>query len=626
MSKLRTDNLESLDTGRSIEVDDIASRNDLAGDPADGLGAALVYGAAFRASSVADYMTEAEITDAKKDSPILDHSVLFQTALDACSKALYIPDDFTLRIGGIDVNGKTVYGDGVIVKLETSTYALQLLGDNSRVEGLKFKPEAASGQPNWDIKLGKGAKSPVIANNTFLGGVSYSSIGAAAQQEDPYTESEIVQNAVIKGNTIDGYIRGIMLFENHGTLVHGNTIKNTYFDGLRVNRNTRNISVTNNYFENIGDPSIGADNETRDAIDTAGTTGRLLIANNIIKTAYWAGLDIKGTGSTEVIVIGNLIDSTRLEGIVLTDCGPGTIISNNIITRCLTINADDFGSDAAAGVHIKTYIISDTYKFITISNNTIMYNHGRGIYSQFTVKCKIDNNSVINNSGHGIFISGAFYSVTGNIVVNDPLLENPDRQSTGIKFLFTPEDSGIFADNQVENNTSRQIHLDPDLITNFSSIKGNFEKGVNAYWGDVSTFQRVFREPVIHLTGNGVYPTVTLEEGTQVWTKFPNRISSHVQVNRGDGLFWADTGPIGVDVIGSIVVSGDAGEVVTLVIPSLNVKLGDIVCVSPGEDVGDSWVWSGTAANGEIKIRFTNVSSVTSLAGSIDVRAKVFFQ
>ena len=53
MSKLRTDNLESLDTGRSIEVDDIASRNDLAGDPAGGLGAALVNGAVIRVTSIA---------------------------------------------------------------------------------------------------------------------------------------------------------------------------------------------------------------------------------------------------------------------------------------------------------------------------------------------------------------------------------------------------------------------------------------------------------------------------------------------------------------------------------------------------------------------------------------------
>ena len=54
MSTLKTDNIESLDTGRVIEVDSIASRNNLAGDPADGLGAALVNGTVIHVTSVTE--------------------------------------------------------------------------------------------------------------------------------------------------------------------------------------------------------------------------------------------------------------------------------------------------------------------------------------------------------------------------------------------------------------------------------------------------------------------------------------------------------------------------------------------------------------------------------------------
>ena len=54
MSTLRANNLESLETGRVLEIDELPSRADLAGDPADGLGAALVNGAVIRVTSIAD--------------------------------------------------------------------------------------------------------------------------------------------------------------------------------------------------------------------------------------------------------------------------------------------------------------------------------------------------------------------------------------------------------------------------------------------------------------------------------------------------------------------------------------------------------------------------------------------
>ena len=52
MSTLRANNLESLETGRVLEIDELPSRADLAGDPADGLGAALVNGTVIRVTSV----------------------------------------------------------------------------------------------------------------------------------------------------------------------------------------------------------------------------------------------------------------------------------------------------------------------------------------------------------------------------------------------------------------------------------------------------------------------------------------------------------------------------------------------------------------------------------------------
>lgn len=112
-----------------------------------------------------------------------------QTRLEAAINAVgdvFIPAGMTCLLTEplvITRKGARLCGPGSVIKAVNAPCGIHILADDVVIDGIDFRPQTTSGQPNWDIKLGDGIKRPTIRNCTFAiddtAGKTYTAIGSS---------------------------------------------------------------------------------------------------------------------------------------------------------------------------------------------------------------------------------------------------------------------------------------------------------------------------------------------------------------------------------------------------------------------------------------------------------------
>lgn len=440
----------------------------------------------------------------------------------------------TYLLGGVDVTSKRVQGNGRIIKKSSEVYAFQLLGNAPRVSGLRFTPQTVSGQPHADIKIGDGAVAPSISGCDFVGGIVYSAVVTNAPDE---TYAEPPVNLSIVGNTFQGYIRPMMIRQVNGFLIEANTFKGSWFDAIRAQTGSSHGAIVGNLFTDVGDPDA-TNNETRDAVDTFSSGGgRIILANNIIKGAMWAGFDIKSDGTTEFIVLGNHIQDCKRSGIVITDPGPGLIIANNIVTKCSWINSDRSGV-GEAGILLKSETVEGNG--LIIAANLCAYNYGRGIQVLNGYAIDVIDNHCINNNGHGISVNSPRSGhISRNTCRNDVNQPESGYQTFGI-FVSGANKETHIDQNYCSDHATAQISVTPGYAAPFS-FTGNIEVGPNAYAADDATQRRSHAEPKSILWGTGTTPAAAngaFSHGDRIWVTEPGQYAGLICTAAGTPGTW----------------------------------------------------------------------------------------
>jgi filamentous hemagglutinin family protein len=179
-------------------------------------------------------------------------------------------------------------------------------------------------------------------------------------------KSNTIENTVTPGNTIGS---GIQVLGTNGADVRDNDISNTGWDGIRV-ANSQKVNVEGNSIEDADRSGIYLSNiylgkAADNAIDRANT---------------FYGIDVDG--STNISLIGNVINDTHLAGINFNTYSPGTkginIVEDNTI--------DNTGGDG-----VRVFRVAG----LTIAGNAVGTNGGPG---------NINGDGILANTTHGVVI------------------------------------------------------------------------------------------------------------------------------------------------------------------------------------------------------------------------------
>lgn len=445
-----------------------------------------------------------------------DSSTAFANAA-ASKKRIEVPEG-TYLVGDVDLSGVYVFGKGTIRKKADAECAFHVKGDGTIIEGLFFDAMPTTGQPSTDIKLGEGARNVRIYGCTFRSKI-YSAIAAAVDTisgGEPYDEPVcgviISHNVFAKRDEMPtGYARPLHLHSVNNVTITGNIIRDTGYDAIRLRENDGFVLIDSNQFINIGDPSW-PDIQTRDAIDTYWSGANLTITNNLIDTTAFNGIEVKGWapdgsyGSRKIIIAHNQIRRTRFSGIFLAGDsdydGQGNykfidsvIIANNIVEECNQNNASGQGSVGESAIYLKHLC-----RFVTISENIVKCNFGRGIYLANTEPgkavnhdIKIINNTCLNNGSDGVATSSGIHvdvannvDVVGNTCSNVSDLPNP-HQSVGIWMVFSSPNytsdprTWRVKDNRCHDNLTNPFTFNPanERFNGVADWSGNIFTGPN---------------------------------------------------------------------------------------------------------------------------------------------------
>jgi len=504
------------------------------------------------ANRFADVVNVLDFADQVTDT---DDGTAAITAALALNRDVYIPDNVDWRIGDVTVTGVRVYGGGTLRKKSTAAYALALAGDGAIIEGLRFRPQSASGQPNTDIKFLDGCTNPTVKGCVFYGG-TYSAVTACNDTTDaefPYTDNVI--NATITGNTFIGYTRPVFLLCLNSFTITNNYFTQSDFDAIRIREVIGEGVITNNRFRDVGDPTW-PDAQTRDAIDTAFSGSKLIISNNIALNCAFSGFDIKGIdrigdgySSRSIIVANNYIEGCRYSGISIAEADTskpdfiwGFTVTGNHVVRCNLQNESGAGSVGDAAINVTTLV-----RYVNVSDNICVANYARGINIARTTAetsnvhsliCK--GNICVNNLENGFNFQDVYHAViSGNISGNDTssytvspasgfIMPQTTGQTHGFGFAFTntlSKRSVIFTENVAFANSSR-----PVSFAGSNALSDAFSKYANNhYTGTDSDFAATNRARWAQagkrtFWGNGTAPTAsegTFLTGDVIWNVAP---------------------------------------------------------------------------------------------------------
>ncbi len=271
-----------------------------------------------------------------------------------------------------------------------------------RLNGISFAGEASDGK--HDI---------VIRNNVKVEGQSGHGIVHTGGISD--AELWITDNTQIKGNVDGVHVAGDLKYSSRVDVTGNKDIQGVRDDGVQVTDTATRGGVDVNINNNTNIHDVG-----NNGVEIRNLNGAE-IAGNTITRARWDGINVIGTGTTQVT--GNTItDTLRASGVAVLHSTDANVDNNDITNSArlgvyvgngdrITINnnrINNSGTEAGrnwSGVHIENTdsatVTANTIKGTTLDGINIGAPINFGITGN-TGKFTIDGNTIDNTGRHGI--------------------------------------------------------------------------------------------------------------------------------------------------------------------------------------------------------------------------------
>lgn len=302
-----------------------------------------------------------------------------------------------------------------------------------------------------------GNVTPVTITNNQIDSNNGTGVSISARDSyDNVVNHFVVQNNQILKNAQDGVNLHVEADANMDVEIHNNLISQNAGTGIATSEtinsagDLRGIGGTwdgNTITQNGGDginlaASMGTPLETL-VIGSLATAAE----GNVIQNNAGHGIDITAAGNA--IIKFNLIDSNKQGGIYFAGATTDNIIiDTNVITNNGTFSATADGGD---GIQVVNNGLTNFFDSVTITNNTIRDNAGRGInvlnkgpFGQLTVD--VENNVIQGNDLEGVYVvNTASGTQTADVLTSTPM--NADGSVFASPRMFF-----TFNNNNVEGN------------------------------------------------------------------------------------------------------------------------------------------------------------------------------
>ncbi|UCD01221.1 MAG: right-handed parallel beta-helix repeat-containing protein [Promethearchaeota archaeon] len=323
----------------------------------------------------------------------------------------------------------------------------------------------------------------------------------------------VCQFNTVVGNNIDDNNYGVLLNSCNNTSISGNTIKNSFNNGIYLVNFNENNTISGNVIVNqswgiriinrnknnkIINNNISESRSSGIHVDFLNDLN--IISGNIIDNSDEDGIYLSDE-CTKNVISGNTIDNNSLNGILLEDeCNNNTIMGNTIKSNdnngisldnnCYnnTIIGNNIYNNSNFGLYL-----DDHCERNEISGNNQIWNNSNGIFLYTCDHTIINNNDIYNNSGYIAWMQYNNYTTfcNNNIYENDLymyihscyfsnysdniIINNADH---GL-YLLSCENNTI-SGNTITNNEKNGIYLRNSINHTITGniIKYNDEKGI----------------------------------------------------------------------------------------------------------------------------------------------------
>ncbi len=344
-----------------------------------------------------------------------------------------------IEISNMDeLNLQGAGADTTIIHLTEGQYILSLSNvKKGKIDGFTLKGTDGHGT---GIQLT--SSSLTITNNRFEDGSTGISCwrGASTISNNEFTNSggielKTTDNATINSNTISG--GGISLNASAKATITNNEIHGYHYQGIYCAAGSE-AAISHNKITGDGEGGIYFEKAS------------IVVEANTITHNKYHGVYGK---ASDVVISGNTIEENGAAGITL-ETSTATISGNEIKTNDYGIEIDNSPNSI-----IKNNDILDNYAEgikcgradVTIEDNTISGNMGKGILCYSSSDVEITNNQITSNTQSGVSIeSQSKATITGN-----KISENSDK---GI-YISTPGVVDI-NDNEIQGNMESGIYQD----------------------------------------------------------------------------------------------------------------------------------------------------------------------
>ena len=369
---------------------------------------------------------------------------------------VYIPKDKKNAV----ISGNTIIG--------STANGISVLADGAKVTGNTITGTTSSGILVQDVSNCEISKNKVIGND---GGHAI------------YVKS--CKNITLSDNTVSNSLHyGITLIGDNGSVVKGNTVKNSardktklstgmHGDGILLDTGCNGTQLTGNTITQVGSLQAHYGNGIivgHDSVD-------IVLKNNTVTDAGWYGIQVT-FGSQNITLEGNMVNNSCDDGINIsrdsyanltgntchTNGGHGIVYDghehNSAKTRVKgTADKNTCYSNDKCGIFV-------TEADVNVTNNDCYYNISSGIRVEGSSTTKITSNTVRDNDGDtGLHLLG---SSSNTVSSNYIYKSSPDLDAVGIRLEESAK--ADLSGNRIANYGESAVYAGPSTVV---TMNGN---------------------------------------------------------------------------------------------------------------------------------------------------------